>query len=422
MEKKLLHTPEGVRDIYNSECKKKLELQNGLHNIISSYGYNDIQTPTFEFFDIFSREIGTTPSKELYKFFDREGNTLVLRPDITPSIARCVAKYYMDETMPIRLSYIGNTFINSSEHQGKLKESTQIGAELINDASKEADAEILAMVAELLLEAGLTDFQVDIGNIDFFKSLVDEAGMDEETQARLRELISNKNFFGTQELLNSLSIDEQLKELLMELPQLFGSTEVIEKAKKMTTNQNALQALERIENVYELLKIYGLEKYISIDLGMLSKYKYYTGIIFKAYTFGTGDAIVKGGRYDRLLGWFGKNAQAIGLCIMVDSLMSALMRQKKDIAPDNNEVMVLYENDNFENALNFAKKIRMTGYKTELNKIDGQKTLAQYLAFSKKEKIKYVYAVMDDTIDVYDIMKDEKYNKKANDIVAELVM
>ena len=97
MSRRLLHTPEGVRDLYGKEYAEKLYVENRLRESIRLYGYEEIQTPTFEFFDIFSREIGTTPSKELYKFFDKEGNTLVLRPDFTPSIARCAAKYFCDE-------------------------------------------------------------------------------------------------------------------------------------------------------------------------------------------------------------------------------------------------------------------------------------------------------------------------------------
>ena len=134
MKRQLLHTPEGVRDIYNDECEKKLILQDELLKVQKQYGYHPIQTPTFEFFDTFGREIGTTPSKDLYKFFDREGNTLVLRPDITPSIARCAAMYFGEEKMPIRLCYMGNTFLNNSSYQGRLKESTQLGAELLGDS------------------------------------------------------------------------------------------------------------------------------------------------------------------------------------------------------------------------------------------------------------------------------------------------
>ena len=129
--KQLLHTPEGVRDIYNVECGKKLSLESRLHKVLQLYGYHDIQTPTFEYFDVFRKEIGTTPSRELYKFFDKEGNTLVLRPDITPSVARAAATLFGDEDLPIRLCYTGNTFVNHSSYQGRMRENTQMGAELI---------------------------------------------------------------------------------------------------------------------------------------------------------------------------------------------------------------------------------------------------------------------------------------------------
>ena len=133
MTDQMLHTPDGVRDIYNGECKQKLLLQERLHDVLRQYGYRDIQTPTFEFFNIFGKEIGTTPSKDLYKFFDKDGSTLVLRPDFTPSIARSAAKYYTEDDMPVKLCYMGNTFINSNAYQGRLKETTQCGAELIGD-------------------------------------------------------------------------------------------------------------------------------------------------------------------------------------------------------------------------------------------------------------------------------------------------
>ena len=142
MGKKLVHTPEGVRDIYGDEYARKLQLENFIMGKVRSFGYEDIQTPTFEFFDVFSKEVGTTPSRELYKFFDKDGNTLVLRPDFTPSMARCAAKYFMDEDVPIRFCYSGNTFANNSNLQGRLKEATQMGAELIGEGFVEADGEM----------------------------------------------------------------------------------------------------------------------------------------------------------------------------------------------------------------------------------------------------------------------------------------
>ena len=177
MEQKL-HTPEGVRDIYNRECETKLTLQRKLGSVLHLYGYQDIQTPTFEFDDVFRKEIGSTSTKELYRFFDRDGNILALRPDITPSVARAAATLFEGEDFPIRLCYVGNTFINHSSYQGRLKENTQMGAELIGLDSVEADAEMIAMVVDGLKKTGLTEFQVNIGHIDFIQSLLEATGLD----------------------------------------------------------------------------------------------------------------------------------------------------------------------------------------------------------------------------------------------------
>ena len=143
MKKDLLHTPEGVRDIYGKECLEKRKIIGALENVCSNFGFKNIDTPTFEFFDVFNQERGTIPSNEMFKFFDHHGNTLVLRPDVTPAIARCAAKYFCEEKAPLRFCYTGNTFTNTSSLQGKLKEVTQLGAELINDDSVEADAEMI---------------------------------------------------------------------------------------------------------------------------------------------------------------------------------------------------------------------------------------------------------------------------------------
>lgn len=355
MSKKLLHTPEGVRDIYGKEYEKKLCVENKIHTVIKSYGYEDIQTPTFEFFDVFSKEIGTTPSKELYKFFDKEGNTLVLRPDFTPSIARCAAKYFMEEQVPIRFSYMGNTFTNTSNLQGKLKEVTQMGAELINDTSVEADAEIISLVIESLKNAGLERFQVSIGEVEYFKGICEEAGLDEETEMDLRACISGKNYFAAQELLNEREVADPYRSILLQVADMFGNMTSLADAKALVKNQRSLNAIERLEKLYEVLKLYGVEEYVSFDLGMLSKYNYYTGVIFKAYTYGVGDAVVKGGRYNNLLKQFGKEAPAIGFVVVIDDIMEALSRQKVNLELPAEKKQITYEADNSED---FCKKLK----------------------------------------------------------------
>ena len=366
MSRKLVHTPEGVRDIYGDEKAKKTIVERLLHEIIEGYGYRDIQTPTFEFFDVFSKEVGTTPSKELYKFFDKEGNTLVLRPDFTPSIARCAAKYFMEEDVPIRFCYQGNTFTNTSDLQGKLKEVTEMGAELIGDASVQADAEMISMTIEALCHAGLSDFQISIGNLEYFKGICAEAGLDEETELELREYISGKNYFGAEELLDRIHVEQKDKELLLKVSELFGTAAILADAKNAATNERSRNAIDRLEKVYQVLCDYGVEKYVSFDLGMLSKYNYYTGIIFKGYTYGVGDAIVKGGRYDNLLGRFGKDAPAIGFMIVVDDLLAAMSRQQVNISGIDDCMKIYYRESDFKAKLQEAKELRAAGKRVEL--------------------------------------------------------
>ena len=362
MSKQLLHTPEGVRDIYGKEYHRKLEVENRLHERTRLYGYQEIQTPTFEFFDVFSKEIGTTPSRELYKFFDKEGNTLVLRPDFTPSIARCAAKYFSEKKVPLRLSYVGNTFTNTSNLQGKLKESTQMGAELIGDPSVEADAAIISLVIKALLDTGLPRFQVSIGEVEYFKGLCEEAGLDEETEMDLRACISGKNYFAAQELLQERKVVEPYHSRLLKVADMFGDMCSLTDARAMVSNERSLAAIERLEKLHKVLQVYGVADYISFDLGMLSKYKYYTGVIFKAYTYGVGDAIVKGGRYDHLLHQFGKEAPAIGFCMVIDSILEALSRQKVVLPEPESVRVITYLPDNFEEKLAEAQALRAAGH------------------------------------------------------------
>ena len=404
MEKKLLHTPEGVRDIYNTECENKLYLQEQIHKTLKLYGYNDIQTPTFEFFDIFNKEKGSAPSKNLYKFFDREGNTLVLRPDMTPSIARAYAKYYMEDNMPIRFCYMGNTFINNAEHQGKLKETTHIGAELIGDNKSDADAETIALTIDALLKVGLKEFQIEIGHADYFKGLIEASKVDEETAAYLRELLSNKNYFGVEEIVSSLNIDNNIKEAVIKLPEFVGSIEVIKKAKEtVSVNKLVENALDRLEKVYNILKVYGYEKYISFDLGIVSDYQYYTGIVFSGYTYGTGDAIVKGGRYDDLLKQFGKNSPSIGFCIYIDNLLIAMERQKLEIGGVSLKQVVLYDNISSKAAIELAFKLRNDNINTELIRKSSKFTLEDYIEFERKNSVSRIYHIENNNSQIIDL-------------------
>ncbi len=384
MKERLLHTPEGVRDIYNTECIKKLNVQNALIDCIHRYGFREIQTPTFEFSDVFSSEKGTVAQTDMFRFFDREGNTLALRPDMTPPIARCVAKYFKEEELPIRLMYCGNTYRNNVSLQGKLKEVTQLGTELINDPSVEADAEMIAMTVDCLLTTGLKEFQVEIGNVEFFAGLIEEARLQEEETVKLRELIENKNLFGMEELLQEKKLEEPLKKLFYQLPELFGTIEKVKDIKNYVQNSRSIAALNRLEQLYELLKIYDFESYITFDLGMLSNYNYYTGIIFRAFTYKTGDAVATGGRYDSLIDQFGKDAPAIGVALILDQLLLALSRQNLLVNQESEDTLLVYQTKVQTIAIQLAKQFRKENMRVELYAEQKEYTLQDYIDYANR--------------------------------------
>ena len=382
--KKLLHTPEGVRDIYNVECGKKLALEGRIKKTFHLYGYHDIQTPVFEYFDVFRKEIGTIPSKDLYKFFDKEGNTLALRPDITPSVARAAATLFGEEELPVRLCYTGNTFINHSSYQGRLREVTQMGAELIGDDSVEADAEMLAMVIEALLTIGVKEFQIHVGNMEFFQSLMEDANLDEEARERVIELIHNRNSFGVEDYLDSIHVNRSAKEAFVALNELTGGVENLVRAKNLAPNSQGILAVKRLERIYDILRIYGVEKYVTFDLSMTGTYGYYTGIVFRGYTYGSGDAIVKGGRYDNLLEKFGKKSPSIGFAIVVDELMNAMNRQKLRIVYTRKNTILLYDKEKAKEAVKLAMDFRRKAKNVELLMKADKRLLEEYVVYGKE--------------------------------------
>lgn len=362
MQNKRLHTPEGVRDIYNDECEKKHYILDRMRQVIQSYGYRFIETPTFEFFDIFGQEVGTTPSKDLYKFFDREGNTLVLRPDMTPSIARAASKYFPIETEPVRLCYEGNVFINNNSYQGRLKESTQLGVEFIGENSVDADGEIIALVVNNLKAAGLEQFQISIGHADLFRQLMKAADFDAEAEETLRNLILNKNFFGVDEFLERHQVTDDLRSLFSMLGKMYASPKEWAGMNEIALRfPGVADALSYLQELYELLEEYDVTKYVSFELGLISSYSYYTGILFSGYTFGSGEPIVKGGRYDGLLSYFGKEAPAIGFALMVDQLLLALERQKIAISAGQEAEIILYTPQQRKIAATTAEELRNAG-------------------------------------------------------------
>ena len=386
--KQNLHTPEGVRDIYGMECERKLYLEQKLFSVLTGYGYHPIETPSFEFFDIFGKEVGTTPSNDLYKFFDREGNTLVLRPDITPSIARSAAKYYMDGDMPLHFCYKGSTFINHHSLRGRMKECTQLGAELMGDNTVDADAEILSMIVDCLQAAGLKEFQISVGHAGIFQGLVESAGFSEEEITELRGLLSNKKFYGVEEFVGNHNLPEGLRKCFGMLSCMYTSADELNELLEVAREyEKVYTSLQRLEQLQQLLLIYGIDAYVSFEPGMVSDYHYYTGILLAGYTFGTGEPIVKGGRYDELLPMFGKKAAAIGFVVVIDQLLEAITRQQIEVPITHHTQLIVYSASHYEDAVVSARKARSTGGRVELIRFQEQKGREAYEQYAQENQI-----------------------------------
>ena len=230
---------------------------------------------------------------------------------------------------------------------------------------------------------GLSEFQVEVGHVDFLAGILEQVNMEAEIVEEFKTLLENKNYFGIEDLVNNCNFDDDTKNFLIKLPEMTGQEDVIKSALSLVKNEKSLNALDRLQKVYNILCEYGYEKYVSFDLGMVSNYNYYTGIILRAYTYGTGDAIAAGGRYDKLLSQFGKNSPSIGFVVDVDNLLTSMNRQGINVKTNREKTVVVYDNEHRKEALDSAKSLRNKGVSVTLickcskYTIDDYKNMAQ---------------------------------------------
>jgi len=401
-----IHTPEGVQDILFDECALKRNIEEKLRGLYRSYGYFEVETPTIEFYDVFSSDTGIIPQETMFKFFDQQGRILVLRPDITVPVARISASKYREMPYPMRFSYIGNVFRYNDYGGGKQNEFTQAGVEVLGVSTSEADAEVIAIAINALITAGLEDFKLDIGQVEFFNGLMDETKLTEEEMDRLKVMIDRKDYVGLEELLDKYDIRADLKKLITDLPALFGSADVIERVEALALNKRSLDALENIRQVLNILDDYGLGRYVSVDLGMLKGLNYDTGIIFRGFTYGIGFPILTGGRYDRLVEEFGRQCPATGFSMGVNLIMMALQRQKADIEKPCIDSIVCYSQKGRKTAFELCGELRRQGLLIELDLSGGDvEALKKYAA---RKGVGGVINVSDEeTIEVHNIATGE---------------
>lgn len=330
---RITHTPDGLTDVLCDECELKYFVESAARQVFKDYGYRMVQTPTFEYFDVYN--VSTpTQAEHMFKFFDTNGRMLALRPDVTTSVARMAATKSSDQDLPIRISYCGSAFRNEENFsQARQREFTQVGVELIGDKSINADVEVIEIAIDTLRKSGLKNFQIDLGQVEFFKGLAEQAGLSDEEIDAVRTHINDKDFIAVQSVLDGLSIDEYTKNMFLNLSTMFGGIDIVDKTlRDDKLNSRSKEALKNLKAVYSKLVEIGLDKYISFDLGMVQNIDYYTGIIIRGFTYGVAFPVCSGGRYDNLLAKFGRDLPATGVAIGVERVLSALSDEEKDKA------------------------------------------------------------------------------------------
>lgn len=336
-----LITPEGTRDLLFEECAAVRAVENRLQEIFRSKGYSEVITPGLEFYDVFTQKSRYFPQETMYKLCDDKGRLMVVRPDSTMPIARMTATRLKGQPLPIRLCYSQSVYRNKPVMRGRSDEFRQTGIELIGSGTRRADLEVLSNALEVLASFETKGFRLELGHIGFFKSLVGRLGCGSDEVDNIRSLIEVKNYPALGDLLDEIG-DSEAARAIRQLPRLFGGEEVFREAASLCPGDEGMAALEELRGTYSMLISMGYEGKITIDLGLVNRMDYYTGIVVKGYIEGCGDAVLSGGRYDGLLGEYGLELPAVGFAVNVDAVARAEMKMKS-FMPEAADVMVFGE-------------------------------------------------------------------------------
>ncbi len=354
--KDFVSIPRGLRDIMPTEVEERRYVETKLRRIFESWGYREIITPTFEFFDNLAIETGKMMKDEMFKFLDCDGSLLALRPEMTTPIARVVSQR-MKSTDFSRLYYSTNVFREEPPQRGQQREFYQMGLEFIGSKGAAADAEVIAVLIESLRAAGLKDFRVGIGQADFFRGVLEESNISKELIKEIQTLLVEKDLVGIERLIVENSILSKDKSKIMEIPLLRGRENVLEKAKSYIGSACSRKVLKNLFDLYEFLKSYGLEEFVIFDFGIAKHFDYYTGIVFEVYAPNLGFLVGAGGRYDGLLSEFGVNKPACGFALGLERLHICLAEQGALKKQNSKRVLVCSTKD-VKRVLATAKMLR----------------------------------------------------------------
>ena len=312
--------PPGTRDVLPDELRELRALTARLHEVWAGAGYGEVRTPTLEFEEVLRRGDARAAGAG-FRSFDDHGNLLALRSDATIPIARLLANRYADVEDPIRLCYFEHAYRLVRVRSGQPREFLQGGLELVGVPSPGGDAEVVALVLEGLTRAGLGRHRVGLGDASLYGTLLSDAEVPEADREPLLEALARRDLVELEALAAGLPVSETTRRTLIELPQLRGGPEVLDRV--------AGPAVEGLRAVYELLAERGLADRVIFDLGLVRELGYYTGMVFEVYDPAVGFTIGGGGRYDDLLARFGRSRPACGAGLDIDRVHLAQLAEER---------------------------------------------------------------------------------------------
>ena len=376
-------TPEGTKDYLALESRAIRCAEKRLSVLYKSKGYQKVMTPTIEFFDVFNRESSGYSPENLYSLTDSYGRLLVLRPDSTLPIARLASTRLQNAVLPLRIYYNQNVFLRQKNLTGRSDESTQSGIELMGVGGIRADLEVIATAVEAIECCTSADFKLEIGHAGFFKDLCNNLNVDDETISAIYDCVESRNFVSLNKILDKIG-ENSVTDCIRNLPRYFGGLDIIEKAKQIGIGN---ESLEYLKELYVQLEKMGLSDKIIIDLSLVNRTNYYTGIIFKGYLDGSGISVVSGGRYDLLAGEFGKDMPSTGFGIETGALASVMMTRnevEEEIMP---QIIVWGDENYITNALEYSKTLRSKEIFCEMSNFSSAEETVEY---AKQKGIKTV--------------------------------
>lgn len=367
--------PEGARDLIFTECRKKKLIINSLEETFESFGYDEVITPTVEYYKTFSINDECMDEEKIYKFFESSGRILALRPDMTLPIARVVSTKMKEVETPIRLRYTSNIFRVNRKFGGKKNEYTDLGIELIGVPELDGDIEALTIALEGFKKLNISNFKLEIGNIKFFNEIFDKCKIKEDEKEKLAELIEEKSLIELEKFLNSLEIEENKKNFLKRLPWLFGDEDVLNNNIEFKDDKDVMSAIVYLKKINNILKELGYEDNITFDLGMVPGVNYYTGIIFKGYIEGARAPVLSGGRYDNLIKSFGRDLPAVGFSIDADLILENINFNNEEKIK---EYIIYYGKNKLVQAIKESRTLRDKGIRVKLLASDGENLFKIY--------------------------------------------